>query len=98
MARFERGCREVNLECFLRNAANTDLAIVEGVMGLFDGRDGKSETGSTAEMAKILGAPVVLVLDCWALARSAAALIQGFTMFDTNLKFAGVIFNKVGWV
>ena len=85
----------MNLDCFLRNAAHTDLAIVEGVMGLFDGRDGKSETGSTAEMAKILGAPVVLVLDCWALARSAAALIYGFTMFDKDLKFAGVIFNKV---
>lgn len=49
-------------------AANTDVAIVEGVMGLFDGNDSQSDSGSTAQMAKWLGAPVVLVLDCWALA------------------------------
>lgn len=47
-------------------------------MGLFDGRDGASEDGSTAQMAKWLGAPVLLVLDCWALARSAAAVVKGF--------------------
>lgn len=54
-------------------AANTDVAIVEGVMGLFDGRDSQSDSGSTAQMAKWLGAPVVLVLDCWALAGRRAA-------------------------
>lgn len=75
--------------------ADTDIAIVEGVMGLYDGRDGKSDVGSTAEMAKLLSAPVLLVLDCWALARSAAAMIRGYTSFDPAIKFAGVIFNKV---
>ncbi|GBG62833.1 hypothetical protein CBR_g32417 [Chara braunii] len=88
--------REANVASFKRCARDTDIAIVEGVMGLFDGRDGKSERGSTSEMAKFLGAPVVLVLDCWALARSAAAMIHGFTTFDRDLSFAGVVFNKVG--
>eukprot|EP00850_Spirogloea_muscicola_P011525 SM000072S21159 [mRNA] locus=s72:15362:21149:+ [translate_table: standard] len=88
--------RDVNIACFLRAAPDTDLAVVEGCMGLFDGRDGLSEAGSTAEMAKILGAPVVLVLDCWALARSAAAMVLGYASFDPDLVFAGVVFNKVG--
>ncbi|KAG0615481.1 hypothetical protein M758_5G044700 [Ceratodon purpureus] len=65
-------------------------------MGLFDGRDGRSDVGSTAEMAKLLSAPVLLVLDCWTLARSAAAIIRGYTTFDPALQFAGVVFNKVG--
>ena len=72
--------REQNLAAFRRAAADADIAVVEGVMGLFDGRDGASEDGSTAQMAKWLGAPVLLVLDCWALARSAAALVKGFTV------------------
>lgn len=88
-------CREANLECFRARAADTDVAIVEGVMGLYDGQDGKSESGSTAEMAKLLSAPVLLVLDCWALARSAAAVIRGYTTFDPALRFSGVVFNKV---
>ncbi|BFI31997.1 cobyrinic acid a,c-diamide synthase [Marchantia polymorpha subsp. ruderalis] len=88
--------REVNLACFMRCTPFTDIAIVEGVMGLYDGRDGKSDSGSTAEMAKLLGTPVVLVLDCWQLARSAAALIRGYTSFDPDVKFAGVLLNKVG--
>lgn len=88
-------CRDLNLACFQQKMGNTDIAIVEGVMGLYDGRDGKSDVGSTAEMAKLLSAPVLLVLDCWALARSAAAIIHGYTTFDPALKFAGVVFNKV---
>ncbi|KAL2629141.1 hypothetical protein R1flu_013827 [Riccia fluitans] len=88
--------REVNLACFMRCIPFTDIAIVEGVMGLYDGRDGKSDSGSTAEMAKLLDTPVLLVLDCWALARSAAAVIRGYTSFDPDIKFAGVLFNKVG--
>ena len=61
--------REHNCGCVLRAAPGTDVAIVEGVMGLFDGLDCTSDSGSTAQMAKWLGAPVVLVLDCWALSR-----------------------------
>jgi len=87
--------RDVNLACFRARVADTDVAIVEGVMGLYDGQDGRSDVGSTAEMAKLLSAPVLLVLDCWTLARSAAAIIRGYTTFDPALKFAGVVFNKV---
>jgi cobyrinic acid a,c-diamide synthase len=69
---------------------------VEGVMGLFDGYDGLSEAGSTAQMAKWLGLPVLLVVDAHAMARSAAALVQGFAAFDPGLTLAGVIFNRIG--
>jgi cobyrinic acid a,c-diamide synthase len=73
-----------------------DLAVVEGVMGLFDGRGGTSEEGSTAEMAKWLRAPVVLVADASAMARSAAAVVHGFESFDGELDVAGLLFNRVG--
>ncbi len=72
------------------------MAIVEGVMGLFDGYDGLTESGSSAEMAKWLGLPVVLVVDARSMARSAAALVYGFRHFDPGLSFAGVIFNQIG--
>jgi cobyrinic acid a,c-diamide synthase len=87
---------EANRQVFSRNAANADVCVVEGVMGLFDGVDGKSEAGSTAEIAKWLGLPVILVVDASAMARSAAALIHGFESFDPALKVAGVIFNNAG--
>src|SRR5712692_4532794 len=77
-------------------AAQADLALVEGVMGCFDGTDGLTEDGSTAQIAKWLGAPVVLVLDAGALVRSAAALVLGFERFDPDLVLAGVIFNRTG--
>ena len=67
-----------NLALFRRQAQGADLAVVEGVMGLFDGYDGASEAGSTAQMAKWLGLPVLLVVDARAMARSAAALVQGW--------------------
>jgi cobyrinic acid a,c-diamide synthase len=72
-----------------------DIAIVEGVMGLFDGYDGKSERGSTAEIAVWLDLPVILVVDAHSMARSAAAIVRGFCSFDPRLKIAGVIFNRV---
>ncbi len=87
--------REENLRIFGRNLADADVAVVEGVMGLFDGYDGRSEAGSTAQMAKWLGLPVLLVVDARSMARSAAALVQGFAGFDPDLNLAGVVFNRV---
>jgi cobyrinic acid a,c-diamide synthase len=88
--------RAYNLSCFQHAAHTADIAVVEGVMGLFDGYDGKTESGSTAQMAKWLGLPVVLVVDARSMARSAAAVIMGFEKFDRNLTYAGVLFNRLG--
>ncbi len=88
--------RGANLELFARAAADADVAIVEGAMGLFDGRDAASEAGSTAEMAKWLNAPVLLVADASAMARSAGALVLGFEGFDPDVCLAGVLFNRIG--
>src|SRR6266545_7264586 len=87
--------REYNQQTFLRHLDGADFGLVEGVMGLFDGYDGKTEAGSTAEMAKWLGLPVILIVDASAMARSVAALIHGFQSFDPGLKFIGVIFNRI---
>jgi cobyrinic acid a,c-diamide synthase len=88
--------RETNLEIFVREAETADLVIIEGVMGLFDGRSGCEDTGSTAELAKWLVAPVVLVVDASAMARSTAALVHGFESFDPSVDVAGVLFNRAG--
>ena len=88
--------REANLSLFRRHTAQAQVAVVEGVMGLFDGYDGASEAGSTAQMAKWLGLPTLLVVDARAMARSAAALVHGFAAFDPDLALAGVVFNRVG--
>jgi cobyrinic acid a,c-diamide synthase len=72
-----------------------DIAVIEGVMGLFDGASGRGELASTAHVAKLLAAPVVLVVDGSAMARSAAAIVHGFMTFDPALTVAGVIFNRV---
>lgn len=83
-------------ETFQRGCEGADIAIIEGVMGLFDGAAGDSEVGSTAEIAKWLDLPVLLTVDARAQARSAAALVKGFVDFDPALRFAGVLFNRVG--
>jgi cobyrinic acid a,c-diamide synthase len=88
--------REQVVGAVREHAADADVAVVEGVMGCFDGRDGRSEDGSTAQIAKWLGAPVVLVVDASAVARSAAAIVLGFERFDPALTVAGVIFNRAG--
>ena len=85
-----------NRACFASRSADTDIAVVEGVMGLYDGFSGRSEAGSTAQMAKWLGLPVVLVVNAASMARSAAALVQGFERFDPDVIFAGVVFNNLG--
>ncbi|MEV0718003.1 cobyrinate a,c-diamide synthase [Asanoa sp. NPDC050611] len=81
---------------FAHGAAGADLAVVEGVMGLFDGRAHAGEHGSTAQVAKLLSAPVLLVVDGSAVGRSVAALVHGFRGFDPTLRLAGVVLNKVG--
>jgi len=81
---------------FSRATKDADVAVVEGVMGLFDGFSGTSEEGSTAEIAKLLGIPVMLVVDARSMARSAAAVAMGFRHFDPELPLKGVIFNRVG--
>lgn len=87
---------EVNRQTFAAATADADVGVVEGVMGLYDGSEGKSERGSTAEMAKLLGLPVLLVVDAAAMARSAAALIHGYVSFDSAVRVAGIILNNVG--
>ena len=83
-------------ELFLRRTRDADIAVIEGVMGLFDGVAGHDETGSTAHIARLLSAPVVLVLDAQAIARTAAAVVKGLCEFDARVNVAGVIFNRVG--
>eukprot|EP00775_Hariotina_reticulata_P009247 gene9247-9413_t len=78
------------------HAFTADIAVVEGVMGLFDSSDGGTEDGSTAQIAKWLGVPVLLVVDCWCLARSAAAMVKGYAEFDPELPVQGLLLNKVG--
>jgi len=84
------------LELFARATANCDLAVIEGVMGLHDGRGGARDLGSTAEIAKRLEAPVLLVADVGKLSRSAGALALGYAAFDREVRVAGVLLNQVG--
>jgi len=88
--------RQTNEEIFAKGCTGADVAVVEGVMGLFDGYSGTSEAGSTAQMAKWLNLPVILIVDARSMARSAAAIVQGFENFDPDVEFAGVIFSKTG--
>ncbi|MDH6134392.1 cobyrinic acid a,c-diamide synthase [Kitasatospora sp. MAA4] len=80
---------------FLHGAAGADVAVVEGVMGMFDGASGRGELASTAHVAKLLRAPVVLVVDGSSQSRSVAALVHGFASWDPQVRLAGVILNRV---
>ncbi len=89
--------KEYNINTFYtRFSSEQDIAVVEGVMGLYDGYSGISEKGSSAEMAKLLNLPVILVVDCKSMARSICAVIQGYKNFDKNVNLCGVILNNVG--
>ena len=81
---------------FAHATRQTDVSVVEGVMGIYDGSDYENEAGSTAQVAKLLNAPVILVLDCRSMARSAGALALGYQRFDPDLPLAGFIVNRVG--
>lgn len=89
-------CDDVLVELFQRAAVGVDFSIIEGVMGLYDGVSGKDEHGSTAHLAKVLRAPVILIMDVSAMARSAAAIALGFQKLDEKVPIDGVIFNRVG--
>ncbi|WP_046727943.1 cobyrinate a,c-diamide synthase [Streptomyces humi] len=80
---------------FAHGARGCDLAVVEGVMGLYDGAAGEGELASTAQVAKLLRAPVVLVVDASSQSRSVAALVHGFASWDPEVRVGGVILNKV---
>jgi cobyrinic acid a,c-diamide synthase len=87
---------EVVTGLFDHAVAGADVAVIEGVMGLHDGRGGERERGSTAEVAKLLRAPVLLVIDTARLSRSAGAMALGYQAFDPEVWIAGVLFNRVG--
>ncbi|MEM6450441.1 MAG: cobyrinate a,c-diamide synthase [Cyanobacteria bacterium P01_D01_bin.105] len=83
-------------ESFCTRSAGTDYAVIEGVMGLFDGASGVDDTASTAHIARLLNLPVVLVVDCGRMSRSLAALVQGYRDFDPQVNVIGVVLNRVG--
>ncbi|HLE35090.1 MAG TPA: cobyrinate a,c-diamide synthase [Nitrososphaerales archaeon] len=83
------------LTSFNNASKDADFAVIEGVMGLFDGFSGSSNFASTAHIAKLLKSPVILVMDVAKAARSVAAVALGFTKFDTGIKIAGLILNNV---
>jgi cobyrinic acid a,c-diamide synthase len=84
------------VEIFLNGSRDSDLSIVEGVMGLYDGKDPLSDKGSTAEIAILLQSPVILVVDVYSLARSAAAVVKGYQGLNPSVPVAGVIANRAG--
>jgi cobyrinic acid a,c-diamide synthase len=79
-----------------RGTEGADIAVIEGVMGLFDGRGPDDESGSTADLARLWGLPVILVVDARGIGRSVAALVRGFAGFDERVPIAGVVANRVG--
>jgi cobyrinic acid a,c-diamide synthase len=84
------------LQTFHHAMGGADIGVVEGVMGLFDGLSGAGDEGSTAQIAKMLELPVILLIDGSSFARTAGAVVLGFEQFDPDMRIAGVIFNKVG--
>ncbi|PYZ92307.1 cobyrinic acid a,c-diamide synthase [Salipaludibacillus keqinensis] len=83
-------------EVLLKGSQGADISIIEGVMGFYDGKDPTSDEGSTAHISMVTESPVILVVDCGAMARSSAAIIKGFQTFNKNVRIVGVIANRVG--
>ncbi len=83
-------------DTFGRVAQGADIAIIEGVMGLFDGSSPTSKVGSTAEVATLVQAPIILVIDASGMAASIGALLHGFRTYDAEVPIAGVILNRLG--
>ncbi|WP_017727731.1 cobyrinate a,c-diamide synthase [Halalkalibacterium ligniniphilum] len=88
--------KETVLDIYARGSEGADISIIEGVMGFFDGKNPKTNEGSTAEISMITESPVVLVVNCASMARSAAAIVKGFQCFAEGPNIVGVIANKVG--
>ena len=86
---------DANIDVLRQASRDADAVLVEGMMGLFDGKDGATESGSSAEIAKLLNLPVVMVVDAGKSARSVAAVVLGFELFDPQLQLAGVVLNRV---
>lgn len=86
------------VESFRRAIKGADIAVIEGVMGLFDGATGLDETGSTSQIAKLLKCPVLLVIDAHNMVRTSAAIALGFKTFDKKVKVKGIILNNVAGV
>lgn len=83
-------------EIYLHGSHGADLSIIEGVMGFYDGKNPATNEGSTAEISMLTSSPVVLVVNCQSMARSAAAIVKGFQTFDEGVNIVGVIANRVG--
>lgn len=101
----QRSCRNLDpvltseayvQQCFARHTQDVDYALVEGVMGLFDGAADRPGFASTAHVARLLNLPVLLVLDCSRMSHSIAALVHGYRSFDPKIQLAGVVLNRVG--
>lgn len=86
---------EKQVKKLLTRTGENKIALIEGAMGLYDGAPGGREQGSSAHLARVLDCPVILVIDGKGMAGSAAAIVQGFQLFDPRVKVAGVIFNRV---
>lgn len=87
---------DVMLEIFERGSQAADISVIEGVMGFYDGKDPLSNQGSTAEVATMLQAPTILIVNIASMARSAAAIVKGFSQLSPDVKIAGVILNQAG--
>ncbi|RLG24205.1 Ni-sirohydrochlorin a,c-diamide synthase [Methanosarcinales archaeon] len=83
-------------EIFQHASKGSDISIIEGVRGLYEGLDATSDTGSTAQIAKILDSPVILIINARSITRSAAAIVKGYAAFDPGVKILGVILNNIG--
>lgn len=90
--------KETVLDIFERGSQGADISVIEGVMGFFDGKDPKNNEGSTADISMITKSPVLLVVNCASMARSAAAIVKGFQVLADGPNIVGVIANKVGSV
>lgn len=88
--------KDIVLDVFTHGSKESDISIIEGVMGLFDGKDPETNEGSTAEISMITKTPIILVVNCSSMARSAAAIVKGFQLFAEGPNIVGVIANKVG--